>query len=125
MTEQKLTPEEASAALRESIGRLRQIAQAHAPAFVALAKGGPVDYLAPDRPGLRAVARLVGQILLADVQSRLLRSILIDEGVISQADFDSRLAEVVGKEALEYAVAINEGTAGLTGGFGFDEGGGA
>lgn len=119
-TEDKPTAGEQAGALADSIARLKQIATAHAPAFVALCRGTRTEYLQGDRPGLKAVSRLIGQVLLADAQYRVLRSILIEEGVISAEDFDRRLAAVVGADAVEYAVAINTGEAGLTGTFGFD-----
>lgn len=106
-------------ALFKSVERMKQIAEAHAPAFIELARGAPGVGIQPNRPGLPAVSRLLGLVFVADAQCRVLKNLLVEAAVTTAADFDKFLAAEVEASAEALAASINDGTAGIRHPFAF------
>lgn len=113
------TAVEQANALHQSISRLKQIATAFAPAFIELARGAHTGHIQPNRPGLQAVSRLLGTILVTEAQVRVLKKIMIAEGFCDPKGFDLALTVEVEQTAIALAEEINRQEAGLLSTFEF------
>lgn len=105
--------------LHRATERMSQIALAHAPAIVELARGAYQKPLEPQRPGLKPVGRLLTMLLVNDIKVKLLLEHLIGAGVTTQDEFDSGLAVALEIEAKGLAEEINHGDLGLLHNFAF------
>lgn len=97
----------AQQALQKSLHKLRQIAQAEAPAIIWLARGVEGPSAHPNRPGLKAVSEMVGLIHLAEAQGRVMKRLLREAGLVKDDDeFDAILAAEIDRLAEERAAVV-------------------
>lgn len=109
-TASKPTVASQTLALHTALGRLKQVATAYAPAFIALARGVPNGFTQPNRPGLKGVGYLVGQILVAHATNKVLLRLMVEAGMVKAEEIDALLAKQYEAEADELALAINDGS---------------
>lgn len=105
--------------LHRATERMSQIALAHAPAIVELARGAYQKPLEPQRPGLKPVGQLLTMLLVNDIKVKLLLAALVEAAVVTPEGFEADLAVALEIEAKGLAEEINHGDLGLLHNFAF------